>query len=877
MEAQLVNYHASNQNDGTFTEKDYKFLNPKIINQYDDLFELFHEVLAVKNKERDKDLITKFSNLPYLNSSLFELSEIEKKTIDISSLKDRFKLPFYKNTIFSNAIKVKDELLSLEYLLLFLDAYDFASEGTQEIIEEHKTIINASVLGLIFEKINGYKEGSFYTPGFITMYMARESIRRAVVQKFNYVKRTSYKDFAELKRNISRSPEERKEANKVINTLKICDPAVGSGHFLVSCLNEIIAVKADLGILCYKDGRQVQNYLFEIENDELIITNEETDEIFNYRLNPSGKPILELQNLQEALFHEKETIIENCLFGVDINSNSVNICRLRLWIELLKNSYYTKESNYTELETLPNIDINIKQGNSLISRFKIDQNIFTARDRKTLELYKVNVAAYKNASDKESRRKLKISIDNFTKAFKGLAVDPLRKEKDKLSKLAEELHELNKKDLFTHELTEEHNERIEQKRNLLVSKIEKLKTEIETKEEEYKGIFNNAFEWRFEFPEVLDEEGNFVGFDVVIGNPPYGRYTGISNSIKNYYKNNRIYGSTGDIAEFFINRMVNHIVNCKTQFTFIVPKGLSYVNSWKSIRKRFLDDFNIYGLIDTSNAFDEALYEMMIFHIILSESKDINIKCGYLKKSSSEIFKLERTFYSDRLFYLGFPQNSLTILEKVNNNSMPVRNLMNYWYGKGGLTPFTNKKDGILLLTGKEILPYAFKKDIERWYITKTFLNEDDLMKRKIEKVVVQDIVAHILYPLPHIKIIAALDMEQRFCLNTVMCFAEKDKLKNKTLLALLNSKLISFYYYYFIFNQAIRTMHFMPGYADELPVAKNIFDKQESLIKLVNQILTLKKENPKTDTTALEKQIDDMVYKLYGLTEEEIKIVEGG
>ena len=158
--------------------------------------------------------------------------------------------------------------------------------------------------------------------------------------------------------------------------MKICDPAVGSGHFLVSCLNEIIAVKADLGILCYKDGRQVQNYLFEIENDELIITNEETDEIFNYRLNPSGKPILELQNLQEALFHEKETIIENCLFGVHINSNSVNICRLRLWIELLKNSYYTKESNYTELETLPNIDINIKQGNSLISRFKIDQNIF---------------------------------------------------------------------------------------------------------------------------------------------------------------------------------------------------------------------------------------------------------------------------------------------------------------------------------------------------------------------------------------------------------------------------------------------------------------------------------------------------------------------
>ncbi len=670
MEAQLVNYHASNQNDGTFTEKDYKFLNPKIINQYDDLFELFHEVLAVKNKERDKDLITKFSNLPYLNSSLFELSEIEKKTIDISSLKDRFKLPFYKNTIFSNAIKVKDELLSLEYLLLFLDAYDFASEGTQEIIEEHKTIINASVLGLIFEKINGYKEGSFYTPGFITMYMARESIRRAVVQKFNYVKRTSYKDFAELKRNISRSPEERKEANKVINTLKICDPAVGSGHFLVSCLNEIIAVKADLGILCYKDGRQVQNYLFEIENDELIITNEETDEIFNYRLNPSGKPILELQNLQEALFHEKETIIENCLFGVDINSNSVNICRLRLWIELLKNSYYTKESNYTELETLPNIDINIKQGNSLISRFKIDQNIFTARDRKTLELYKVNVAAYKNASDKESRRKLKISIDNFTKAFKGLAVDPLRKEKDKLSKLAEELHELNKKDLFTHELTEEHNERIEQKRNLFVSKIEKLKTEIETKEEEYKGIFNNAFEWRFEFPEVLDEEGNFVGFDVVIGNPPFmlldkKNYEGFFSLIK---------GNLNSYSAFMELSM--RLTKKEGINSFIIPNTWLSGNNFFELRKTLIEQKLLYKIIQLPyNIFEVYVDTLILFLNYDSNSEIVDFFKFAVRDKFDDHFdvdKIKISNWDDENFTIFLDKNILKILPKYRKDSVKL-------------------------------------------------------------------------------------------------------------------------------------------------------------------------------------------------------------
>jgi len=254
LEAQLVNYHSGDEN--------YKFLDPKIISQYDDLFELFHEVLAVKSSERNPDLIGKFSKIPYLNSSLFELSDLEKNTIDISGLKDRFNLPFYKNTVFGKKIKAKGELPTLKYLLMFLDAFDFASESGEEILEEHKTIINASVLGLIFEKINGYKEGSFYTPGFITMYMARETLRRAVVQKFNEAKGTEYKDYEELTKNLDISYEGRIEANKIINDLKICDPSVGSGHFLVSCLNEIIAIKADLKIFDFRNGKQVQNYSF---------------------------------------------------------------------------------------------------------------------------------------------------------------------------------------------------------------------------------------------------------------------------------------------------------------------------------------------------------------------------------------------------------------------------------------------------------------------------------------------------------------------------------------------------------------------------------------------------------------------------------------
>jgi len=215
---------------------------------------------------------------------------------------------------------------TLEYLFGFLDAYNFASKGSEEIQEEGKSLINASVLGLIFEKINGYKDGSFFTPGFVTMYMCRETIRRAVVRKFGERKKWKCKTLDDLYDKI----KDRNEADKIINSLRICDPAVGSGHFLVSALNEMIAIKSELKILRDRKGRWLKEYRAEVENDELIVTDED-GELFRY--NPKNR---ESQRVQETLFHEKRTIIENCLFGVDTNPNSVKICRLRLWIELLK-------------------------------------------------------------------------------------------------------------------------------------------------------------------------------------------------------------------------------------------------------------------------------------------------------------------------------------------------------------------------------------------------------------------------------------------------------------------------------------------------------------------------------------------------------------
>lgn len=368
LEAQLISYHKG--------DKNYTFLNSEKIKNYDDLDELFFDVLAKATNERIKEVKDKYKNVPYLNSSLFEPTSIEQQTIFISTLKNDKPIPLYTQTVLKDpqGKKLSGQMPALEYFFRFLDAYDFSSEGAEAIQEENKRLINASVLGLIFEKTNGYKDGSFFTPGFITMYMCRETIRKAVVQKFNEVKGWHCKDFDELKEdlnndirtNVKGRKESRKEANAIVNMIRVCDPAVGSGHFLVSALNEFIVIKCELGILVDTAFEPLSNLTISIDNDELSVTDLDNN-LFAY--NPKNA---ESQRVQETLFHEKQTIIEKCLFGVDINPNSVKICRLRLWIELLKNAYY-KSAN--ELETLPNIDINIKVGNSLVSRFAIDADL----------------------------------------------------------------------------------------------------------------------------------------------------------------------------------------------------------------------------------------------------------------------------------------------------------------------------------------------------------------------------------------------------------------------------------------------------------------------------------------------------------------------
>ena len=615
LEAQLIAYHKG--------EQDYAFLNFKKIPEYDILERLFFEVLAKNYSERSKDIATTYAKIPYLNSSLFEPTELEHNTLLISNLPDDKTIPILSTTVLKDAQGKKrvGSLSSLEYLLDFLDAYDFSSEGSVEIQEENKTLINASVLGLIFEKINGYKDGSFFTPGIITMYMCRESLRKATVQKFNEIKGWQLGSFDELKDRIDPfNREEREEGNAIINQIRICDPAVGSGHYLVSALNEFIAMKSDLKILQDEHKNRI-HHLIKIENDELLVYEADNNERF-FSYNPKNA---ESQVVQKTLFNEKKIIIENCLFGVDINPNSVKICRLRLWIELLKNAYY---KNATELETLPNIDINIKSGNSLLSRFNLDTDLKTALKKTKISIaeYKNAFHKYQNAENKEQKWDLEHFIDKIKHNFR-TEINKNSKEVKELQNLKSEYYlKYEQAQLFDDTLTIEQ----EKHKKQLEAAIEKVEAEIEAINSN--KIYENAFEWRFEFPQVLDDEGNYIGFDVIVGNPPYIQLQKMGEMTTVLEKMSfQTFARTGDIYCLFYEKAYQ-LLKQGGICNFITSNKWMRAGYGEATRKFFIEYTNPLILIDFAGikVFDTATVDVNIL-LYAKEKSTFNTQACIVK------------------------------------------------------------------------------------------------------------------------------------------------------------------------------------------------------------------------------------------------------
>jgi predicted RNA methylase len=867
LEAQLITYHKG--------DKSYEFLSFDKIKDYDDLNSLFFQVLARKQNERNEDEKTLFAKVPYLNSSLFEPTEIEHTTLFISNLRNDKTLPIYSQTVLKDSTGKKrtGNINPLEYLFEFLNAYDFTSEGSEEIQEDNKTLINASVLGLIFEKINGYKDGSFFTPGFITMYMCRETIRKAVVQKFNETKNWNCTDVNSLYDKI----EDRKEANKLINDLKICDPAVGSGHFLVSALNEIIAIKSDLKILQDREGKRLKEYHFEVVNDELIVTDED-GELFEY--NPTNK---ESQRIQETLFHEKQTIIENCLFGVDLNPNSVKICRLRLWIELLKNAYYKNE---TELETLPNIDINIKCGNSLISRFTFDADLKQALKKSaskwTIDSYRLAVDTYRNAQSKEQKREMERLINEIKTNFRSEISlnDPKAK---RLRALNGELFTMtNQGQLF--ELSKKEKADWNAKVSKLTADTQKLEAEIE--EIKSNKIYENAFEWRFEFPEVLDDNGDFVGFDVVIGNPPYG--VKLIDREKEYLKN-RFTATSGEVEiyTFFIELAIIDLLKPNGVFSFITTNTIYYLDKFSQIRKKAFLGNRVISLLELEKqVFVDAPDIVPAIYVLQKNAKSDNVIKLYKSNETKRVYDLvefegfkvnsiEQNKFetkADFVFSLSTNESKENLLTRISQlDTLKKSFKVVYGIKTGDNNRFLSK-----VITGKENWKKCASsaKNIKKYTIDWQcdYLNVcNDLaglnnINYEQPKILIQ-YIRKLSMP---VRLVCALDLTgEYYPLNNFSFVVSENGNSLKVLLGILNSRLMNWY-----FSNCFVDYNIKPKYIEQLPLPKKI--TSIDLENKVSEIISLKAKDKEIETTNLENQIDHLVYQLYDLTAEEIEIIEG-
>lgn len=226
-------------------DESYRFLTYEKLPNFEEIYGLFFAVLAKKVSERNDRVQEKFGYVPYLNSSLFEETEIEisRDGIGIDRLPEG-DIEIFSKTALKGVDKKrkKGNINFIEYLFEFLDSYDFSTSISHH--EKSKNdLINASVLGLIFEKINGYRDGSFYTPGNITMYMSRKAIRTAAVDKVNELLGWNCETVEEIKFAIGHSVENARKVSQAIDDLKVCDPAVGSRVIIMTEANSSVKSK----------------------------------------------------------------------------------------------------------------------------------------------------------------------------------------------------------------------------------------------------------------------------------------------------------------------------------------------------------------------------------------------------------------------------------------------------------------------------------------------------------------------------------------------------------------------------------------------------------------------------------------------------------
>lgn len=783
-----------------------------------------------------------------------------------------------------------------------MHAYNFTtipSDIKDNIKTNHDRLINSAVLGLVFEKFNGYKEGSFYTPSFITSYMCKESLQKVVISKFNQARGWDCDSLESLKFQLDKltdSSNGYREVNAIFDSIRICDPSVGSGHFLVSALNELIYLKYRLNILCDENNQRLKDIILELHNDEILIRDSQ-NKIFNYSL-PKHENI-ESHKIQKSLFQIKRKLIESCLFGVDINPNSCEITKLRLWIELLKYSYY-KDIKNKRLETLPNIDINIKCGNSLISRFDTKDSLKHIPNIKhQIDIYKKLVNDYKNADQNSliSKHNLDSQIKRIKESFTLTLKDPKTRSqlKEAIKKhialygnyllddesLLDGLEDIHHNLFGTPSLsTEEEESALDS-----YSYIQKLRKKLDLA---LKGEgYQDAFEWRFEFPEVLDENGDFMGFDCVIGNPPYLQVPkGIYNASFYPYSEGKDKGKQ-NLYKVFIELGFN-LGHTNSIISFITQSSIMCDLSSQFTRELLLTQTQMQYFVEfnkTQKLFTGVTQGVCILEFIKAKPAPKHCFKIAINNAESKMDKIDFEHIAQDEILEFFPlyeiplikKGEMPIVSKVKKNKTLFKDMIDYSL-QGNINTVHLKR----IKSEKETDIVIYKgANCHRWYLdegefygVKNELTAKIITKNQNQFIITtQNITGTTDANRIHANFTESKNTRIVFLdsCNITYCKNARDA---KFLVGLLNSRLLDW-----LFRITSTNNHVNLYELESLPIPQeNSTNKPltDKIITLVEQILKSKEIDPKNDISTLESQIDSLVYELYNLSEEEINIIEG-